>query len=72
MIVVEALLRIGRRAIKTPVQLVLAVARVRGIFFFELPFPLIVAAAGAIGLFRHAEKPTAASGRKNRAAWRRR
>ena len=48
-IVVEALFRIGKRALKTNVLLALAAAAFIGIFFFELPFPLIVAAAGLIG-----------------------
>jgi chromate transporter len=50
-IVVEALLRIGRRGLKTRLLLGLAAAAFAGIFFFDLPFPLIVAAAAAIGFF---------------------
>jgi len=50
-IVVEALLRIGRRGLKTRLLLGVAAAAFIGIFFFDLPFPLIVAAAGAIGFF---------------------
>src|SRR6478609_3416933 len=50
-IVVEALLRIGRRGLKTRLMLGVAAAAFIGIFFFGLPFPLIVAAAGAIGFF---------------------
>lgn len=50
-IVVEALLRIGRRALKTRLLLGLAALAFIGIFFLDLPFPLIVAAAGAIGFF---------------------
>src|SRR6266540_3086963 len=48
-IVVEALIRIGRRALKTSVLLSLAAAAFIGIFFLALPFPLIVAAAGFVG-----------------------
>lgn len=48
-IVVEALVRIGKRALKTNVLLALAAAAFIGIFFLELPFPLIVAAAALIG-----------------------
>ncbi|HWA38725.1 MAG TPA: chromate efflux transporter [Burkholderiales bacterium] len=51
MIVVEALLRIGRRALKTRLLVGLAAAAFIGIFFLDLPFPLIVAGAGAIGFF---------------------
>jgi chromate transporter len=48
-IVVEALIRIGRRALKS--QLLVAVAGLGfiGIFFFALPFPLIVVAAALTG-----------------------
>jgi chromate transporter len=48
-IVVEALIRIGRRALKTKLLVGLAGAAFVGIFFFALPFPLIVAAAALIG-----------------------
>ena len=44
-IVVEALIRIGKRALKTTTLLVLALAAFIGIFFFALPFPLIVIGA---------------------------
>src|SRR6185295_1705694 len=50
-IVVEALLRIGRRGLRTRLMLGVAAAAFIGIFFFAAPFPLIVAAAGAIGFF---------------------
>jgi chromate transporter len=48
-IVVEALIRIGKRALKTAVLLGLAAAASVGIFFLALPFPLIVAVAALIG-----------------------
>jgi len=48
-IVVEALIRIGKRALKTPVLVALAGAAFVGIFFLALPFPLIVAAAALVG-----------------------
>ena len=48
-IVVEALVRIGRRALKTSVLMAIAAAAFIGIFFFALPFPLIVIGAGLIG-----------------------
>jgi chromate transporter len=48
-IVIEALIRIGKRALKSAVLLGLAAAAFIGIFFLELPFPLIVAAAALIG-----------------------
>jgi chromate transporter len=48
-IVVEALVRIGKRALKTSALNGLAAAAFVGIFFFALPFPLIVVAAAIIG-----------------------
>jgi chromate transporter len=48
-IVVEALIRIGRRSLKSGLLAALAGAGFVGIFFFALPFPLIVIAAALIG-----------------------
>src|SRR6476660_9822076 len=48
-IVIEALFRIGKRALKSSILLGLAAAAFIGIFFLMLPFPLIVAAAALIG-----------------------
>ncbi len=48
-IVVEALIRIGKRALKTRLLLGLAAAAFIGIFFLALPFPVIIGAAALIG-----------------------
>lgn len=48
-IVVEAVVRIGRRALKNEVMVVISALAFIGIFFFNLPFPLIVFGAGLIG-----------------------
>src|SRR5471030_3518880 len=56
-IVIEALIRIGKRALKTFVLLGLAAAAFVGIFFLALPFPLIVAAAALIGYLIAREAP---------------
>jgi chromate transporter len=48
-IVVEALIRIGKRALKSSLLVALAALAFIGIFFLALPFPLIVAGAGLIG-----------------------
>ena len=48
-IVVEALLRIGRRSLKTRLLVGLAGLAFIGIFFLALPFPLIVVGAAVIG-----------------------
>src|SRR5688500_4775502 len=49
-IVVEAVLQIGGRAIKRRAHLLIAAAAFIAIYFFRVPFPLIVLAAGIIGL----------------------
>jgi len=48
-IVVEALIRIGKRALKTNLLVGVAAAAFIGIFFLDLPFPLIVVAAAIFG-----------------------
>jgi len=48
-IVVEALIRIGRRALKSWLMVALAALAFIGIYFFDLPFPLIVGLAALIG-----------------------
>jgi chromate transporter len=50
-IVVEALIRIGKRALRTWALVGMATAAFIGIFFFALPFPLIVVAAALAGFF---------------------
>ncbi|MFC6740436.1 chromate efflux transporter [Methylobacterium tardum] len=48
-IVVQAVIRIGKRALKGPVMVGLAAAAFVAIFFLDVPFPLIVLSAGVIG-----------------------
>jgi chromate transporter len=48
-IVVEAVVRIGRRALKNQVLIGLAAAAFVGIFFFNIPFPIIVFTAALLG-----------------------
>src|SRR6266853_4471169 len=50
-IVVEALIRIGKRGLKTRTLLALAGAAFVCIFFLNAPFPVIVAIAALIGYF---------------------
>jgi len=50
-IVVEALIRIGKRALKTNLLIGVAAAAFIGIFFLDVPFPLIVVAAALAGFF---------------------
>ncbi len=48
-IVVEALIRLGRRALRSTAKVLIAAAALTSIFVFEVPFPWIVVGAGAIG-----------------------
>jgi len=48
-IVVEALIRIGRRSLKSRLLVGLAALAFAGIFFFDLPFPVIVVLAAIVG-----------------------
>jgi chromate transporter len=50
-IVLEAVVRIGRRALKNRIMIGLASAAFVAIFFLDAPFPLIILAAGLMGLF---------------------
>src|SRR5690606_26382725 len=48
-VVIEAVLRIGKRAIKNRLMLSVAVLAFIGIFFFDTPFPIVVFSAGLFG-----------------------
>jgi chromate transporter len=56
-IVVQAVLRIGGRALKNRAMITLAAAAFVAIFFFEVPFPLIVLGAGLIGYLGSRVRP---------------
>ncbi len=49
-VVVEAVFRIGRRALKSPVLVGIAILAFVAIFFFAVPFPAIVIGAGLAGM----------------------
>jgi chromate transporter len=51
-IVIEALLRVARRALKGSVDWLIAGAAFLALYCFDVPFPLIIIAAGLIGFFR--------------------
>jgi chromate transporter len=57
-IVVEAVIRIGRRALKGKIHIALAIAAFVAIYVFRVPFPLIVLGAGVIGLGLSRTEPT--------------
>jgi chromate transporter len=56
-IVVQAVLRIGGRALKNRAMITVAAAAFVAIFFLELPFPLIVLGAGLIGYLGSRVRP---------------
>ncbi|MBS0246517.1 MAG: chromate efflux transporter [Proteobacteria bacterium] len=56
-IVVEALIRIGKRALKSWLMMAVAALAFVGIFFFDLPFPLIVGAAALAGFVVAKSRP---------------
>ncbi len=74
MIVIEALLRVARRALRGAYDVAIAAAAFVAIFFFAAPFPLIIAAAALVGFCRHSATPapTAATAARCRRAARRR
>ncbi|MGQ0610584.1 MAG: chromate efflux transporter [Paracoccaceae bacterium] len=73
-VVIEALLRVARRALKTPAHRIVAALAFAGLFLFALPFPVIILAAAAWGfasaggLARAGVHPPAPWGRSLRAA----
>ena len=48
-VVLQAVIRIGSRALKNPVMIAIAVIGFIAIFLFRLPFPIIIVVAGIIG-----------------------
>jgi len=56
-VVVEAVVRIGKRALKTPAMTGVAAAAFVAIFVFHVPFPALIAAAALAGVAANALKP---------------
>jgi len=48
-IVVQAVVRVGKRALRNRIMIVLAAIAFIAIFFFNVPFPIIIIGAGVIG-----------------------
>ena len=61
-IVAQAVVRIGRRALKTPASWGVAVASFLALYLFAVPFPLVVLAAGLVGYWRSGWFKAAAHG----------
>lgn len=53
-VVLEAVVRVGRRALKTRTMVAVAALSFIAIFFFAVPFPAIIVAAAAVGLIGRA------------------
>ncbi|MHB1103069.1 MAG: chromate efflux transporter [Devosia sp.] len=56
-IVVEAVLRVGRRAIRNSLSLGIAASAFLALFLFNVPFPLVVLGAGLIGYLGARARP---------------
>ena len=56
-VVLEAVMRVGKRALKSKALIAVAALAFVGIFFFALPFPVIILAAAAIGFGGNAARP---------------
>ena len=63
-IVIEAVVRIGKRSLKNQALIGLAAAAFIGIFFFDVPFPIIVFGAALIGFVAQTMGVTAIPGRR--------
>jgi chromate transporter len=48
-VVIQAVLRVGRRSLKSPARVAVAVAAFVALFAFKAPFPLVIASAALIG-----------------------
>lgn len=48
-VVLQAVMRIGSRALKNPVMIAIAIAGFVALFLFRVPFPIVIISAGAIG-----------------------
>ena len=58
-VVVEAVVRVGRRALKSRLMVLVAALAFVAIFFFDVPFPLVVVSAGLFGLLGSRLRPAA-------------
>lgn len=56
-IVLEAVQRIGKRALKHPVMWLVAALAFMALFFFGVPFPLVILVAGLVGYFGSRIRP---------------
>jgi chromate transporter len=66
-IVAQAVVRVGKRALNTPVLVTIAVLSFLALFLFGVPFPVVVLVAGVAGWALHRWRPSAVpeGGRKD-------
>src|SRR2546423_4546734 len=57
-VVVEAVLRVGRRALENRVMIAVAAAAFVALYFFKVPFPLVILSAALIGIAGRHWRPT--------------
>jgi chromate transporter len=69
-VVLEAVMRVGRRALRSRAMVWIAALAFIAIFFFAVPFPIIIATAALVGFVGHAARWPAflAAEKKNRAS----
>lgn len=67
-VVIEAVIRVGRRSLKGPAKLAVAAAAFVALFVFKAPFPVVILSAAAIGFLSARLGSTAFSGGGGRAA----
>lgn len=67
-VVVEAVLRVGKRALQTRRALVVAALSFTALFCFSAPFPLVIALSAAVGWAGLVPKPTAPAARQGQLA----
>ena len=69
-IVIEAVLRIGKRALKQRVSWLIAASAFAALALFDVPFPLVILAAGLVGLFLRDSGPDLVREPAPTATWR--
>ena len=67
-VVVEAVLRVGKRALKSRAQIAIAGFAFAAIFFFAIPFPILILAAALAGFLRRSDVGFAPAGHHGAAA----
>src|SRR4051812_15997330 len=58
-IVAQAVIRVGKRALRGPAQVAIVVASFLALALFAVPFPVVVLAAGVVGWLLGRHRPTA-------------